>query len=263
MQQESLPYNFSNVAISVTELQGLLDKYGHSGKLLDINTYRTSFVHRSYCTRKNENFVKGNTNCPPGCLPLQEESNERLEFLGDAVVNLIVGNYLFKRYPDENEGVLTRMRTKLVNGNMMASLSESALDLGKHFIISKQIDENNGRSNKRILEDCFESFVGAMFVDDGSLQHVERWLVNLIEENVDFAHIITSVENHKDVMIKSYQHKFGYVPRFFEQGIETCTGVKMFRVCLKDRDGKIIAQASGATKKIAENECAKVVLLTL
>jgi len=63
----------------------------------NINIYRRAFVHKSYCRRKNENFLNGNVNCPPDCLPLQEESNERLEFLGDAILNMVVGLYVFER----------------------------------------------------------------------------------------------------------------------------------------------------------------------
>ena len=105
-----LPYNPLNILVQKSDILNLTKNFK------DINLYRKAFVHKSYCTRKNENFLNGNINCPPGCLPLQEDSNERLEFLGDSILNMVVADYLFERYPDENEGFLTRMRTKLVNG---------------------------------------------------------------------------------------------------------------------------------------------------
>lgn len=260
---DTLPYNFSNKAISETEVREMLIKYGHSGKIIDINIYRNAFVHKSYCTRKNDNYVNGNTQCPPGCLPLQEESYERLEFLGDAVVNLVVGYYLFQRYAHENEGILTKMRTKLVNGNMMAELALEGLDLGKHFIIAKQIEDNAGRSNKKILEDCFEAFIGAMYIDSKHMDEVETWIINLIEQNVDFADLIMSIENHKDLLFKQFQHTVGYVPKFYERGVETdsITGVKKYIVCIKDHNNPnvIIGVGEGATRKAAENNCAKAV----
>ena len=250
----SLPYNPSNVLISFEHVSHLLGP-GHVIK--DINKYRSAFVHKSYCTRKNENFINGNVNCPAGCLPLQDESNERLEFLGDAVLSVIVARYLFERFPDENEGFLTKMRTKLVNGIMLAHLAE-IVGLGKFVMISKQIEENNGRSNKKILEDCFEAFLGAMF-QDGGLSTVEVWLTDLIENNLDFTELICSNHNFKDAMLKHYQHTFGYVPRFFETKIDSKgpANGKMYHVCAKDPKDVIVGRGQGPTKKQAENDCAK------
>jgi dsRNA-specific ribonuclease len=86
-----LPYNANNVLVSHDDVLSILSEYLDNPVINDLNVYRKAFVHRSYCTRKNENFVNGNSNCPKDCIPLQEESNERLEFLGDAIVNLAVG----------------------------------------------------------------------------------------------------------------------------------------------------------------------------
>ena len=71
-------------------------------------------------------------------MPLQENSNERLEFLGDSILNLTVARYVFDRYPDDNEGFLTNMRTKLVNGKMLAFLGEK-IGLQNHVVISKKL----------------------------------------------------------------------------------------------------------------------------
>ena len=260
LPQETLPYNPINFNISLAELNKILN--GHV-IINDINIFRKAFVHRSYCTRKNENFVEGNIKCPPNCIPLQEESNERLEFLGDAVLNLIVGQYLFERYPDENEGFLTKMRTKLVNGNMLAHLA-SLVNLAPFLIISKQVEENNGRANKNILEDCFEALLGAIFIDSNTtLGPVNNWFVNFIEENVDFTELITLNSNYKDIMLKHYQHTFGYIPRFLSLDIETKNNMKTYYMCLKNNEGNIIAKGKGTTKKQAENDCARVALIAI
>ena len=120
------PYNPQNILLDKQSLESILHIYdnptdNNKHVYFDLNLYRNAMVHRSYCTRKNENLLNGNTSCPNNCIPLQEESFERLEFLGDAVINLIIGKYLFERYPDENEGFLTKLRTKLVNGVMLAN----------------------------------------------------------------------------------------------------------------------------------------------
>lgn len=256
-----LPFNPSNTLLDDASLNMLLNQYLPSYKYKDINLFRNALVHKSYCTRKNENFVEGNMQCPDGCLPLQEESNERLEFLGDAVLNLIIGDYLFQRYPDESEGFLTKLRTKLVNGNMLAELSQYAR-LPRYVIISKQIEENNGRRNKKVLEDSFEAFLAALYMDAraqglNANDIAQDWIVALIEENLDFTELLIQNNNYKDTFIKYAQHNFNYLPRFFELNTETTNNSKIFRVTIKDRDGAIISTGSGINKKHAENDAAR------
>lgn len=251
-----LPYNPTNVLLIKEHVTSILKLCDIDCEINDLNLYRKSFVHKSYCTRKNENFLNGNTMCPANCIPLQEESNERLEFLGDSVINLVVASYLFERYPDENEGFLTKMRTKLVNGIMLAHFGK-IIGLSKYVLISKQIEDNNGRDNKKILEDCFESFVGAMYIDFKSFKVVQTWFINLIENNIDFSELIATNHNHKDVLLKYFQHNFHCIPRFLEVNTEHVNNVKLFTVCIKDKNDAVICTGIGATKKIAENDASK------
>lgn len=258
-----LPYNTQNTLASKNDIMMILKDYNENIDIHDINIYRKAFVHRSYCTRKNENFINGNMQCPHDCIPLQEESNERLEFLGDAVVNFVVGRYLFNRYPDENEGFMTRIRTKLVNGNMLAQFA-LMIGIEKFMLISKQIEENEGRSNKKILEDGFEAFVGAMLNDQNDYSKVEEWLVNLIEGNIDFSQLISSNNNYKDMLIKHFQHTLNLSPKFLEMSVEsTATGGKKYTVCIKGHCDSLLGVGEGGSKKQAENEAARVVLKSL
>ena len=123
----------------------------------NINLYRVAFVHKSYCTMKNADFDKSNANCPTDCLPLQDMSYERLEFLGDSLLGMIVTNYLYLRFPDQNEGFLSKIRTKIVNGRMLGYLSEK-VGLPKFAIISKQVEESGGRNNYKIIAYGGEKF---------------------------------------------------------------------------------------------------------
>jgi ribonuclease-3 len=257
VEEEATPYNELNVIISDAELDKLLQTYDVTEKYRDLNLYRKAFVHKSYCTRKNENFVNGNTNCPLNCLPLQEESNERLEFLGDSILGNVIAGYLFERYPDENEGFLTRLRTKLVNGKMLAHLSKE-LGLQKFVIISKQIEDNEGRNNLNILEDAFEALIAAIYIDFGSFDVVRDWIISVIETNLDLSDLIRQNNNYKDMMLKYYQQNFSYIPKFYEVHVETnSNNQKTYTVCLKDNHDNVIAVGSGSSKKIAENVCAK------
>lgn len=262
MSSDTLPYNELNIAINESEVNSLLIKYNCSYKVNDINLFRCAMVHKSYCTRKNETRHEGNISCPPNCIPLQEFSNERLEFLGDAVLNLVIGSYLFDRYADENEGFLTKIRTKIVCGSMLADLC-SKLSLNKYFIISKQVEEGNGRENLKLLEDTFEAFIGALFIDSNhNLSVVSEWILNVVETHIDFAHIILNNDNPKDSLIRYFQHTFGYIPKFHEFDIEMKDGKKMFKICLKDKNENILSSGCGYSKKKAENDCAQNYLST-
>jgi ribonuclease-3 len=235
----------------------------------DISIYRKALLHKSYCTRKNENFLSGNLACPGNCLPLQEESNERLEFLGDAVLNLVVADYLFERYVDVNEGFLTIMRTRLVNGKMLALLARK-LDLGKHIVISKQIESNNGRDNIKILEDSFEALLGAIYIDfneykintTGKLsllntlgigfQVVKLFIINVIETYVDFSELVNQRVNPKDKLIKNCQHNFQWIPKMLEMDITERDNNKIHTICIKNPNDEIISTGKGKNRKSAE-----------
>lgn len=252
------PYNDKNILIDAKSLNGILQANGISEPFNDISIFRKAFVHKSYCTRKNENFLNGNLNCPSNCLPLQEESNERLEFLGDAILGKVVASYLYERYIDENEGFLTKMRTKLVNGKMLAHLS-NLVGLKPYIILSKQIEEGEGRESANILEDAFEAFIAAIYIDYGKQgdEMAAKWILNVIEGNLDFAELIRQNNNYKDTLCKHFQQNFNYTPKFFESKVETRNNQKIYTMCIKNDKGAIVSIGKGATKKEAENDAAK------
>ena len=253
MSQSTLPFNQRNQLIDekkVLDFLTIFDKIGN------VNIYRRAFVHKSYCTRKNENFEEGNSNCPTGCLPLQEENNERLEFLGDAVLHLVIAHYLFERYPNMNEGFLTTTRTKLVNGEMLAWLSKR-LGFETYILLSNQIEANNGRGNKNILEDTFEAFIGAIFLDfqestgDG-FKYANDWIIHIIESNVDFTELMTKNTSYKDRLVKYCQHNYQFIPKFMEIDISDVGGMRVHTVYVKNNMGAVIGIGKGNNKKGAE-----------
>jgi len=261
MQLETLPYNNKNTLIGEKDVYRILTQFDVKEPFKDINMYRKALVHKSYCTRKNENFLNGNTKCPADCLPLQEESNERLEFLGDAILNMTVAGYLYERYPNENEGFLTRMRTKLVNGKMLAWLADK-VGLSSYILISKQIEENDGRKNLNILEDTFEAFIAALYLDFGrkGFEMAQEWIISVIETNLDFSELIKQNNNYKDMFLKYYQQNYSVVPKFFEMNVNTNnSNNKTYTVCIKDGD-IILGIGKGPNKKEAENEAARLAL---
>ena len=272
----NLPYNNKNVLLNDENLRELFDTNGLKGlKYKNINLYRVAFVHKSYCTMKNIDFNKSNINCPNDCLPLQDVSYERLEFLGDSLLGMIVANYLYSRFPDQNEGFLSKIRTKLVNGKMLGYLSDK-IGFPKFAIISKQVEDSNGRNNYKIMEDIFEAFIGALYLDYQSEDDevilpkniklspmtgvgyyvVESWLIYIIENYIDFSELIRVKNNYKDMLTSHMQNYLQDIPQFKELSVSTMDNYKIFNYCVKDRNGTIISTSTGKSKKEAENNAA-------
>jgi ribonuclease III len=256
-------FNEKNILLNEENLIILLKNQAPQGELKynNINVYRTAFVHKSYCTKKNENFAEGNNLLNINCIPIQEVSNERLEFLGDSILGMVIASYLYERYEDENEGFLTKMRMKLVNGVMLSNLARK-LNFNKYVIISKQIENNNGRNNDNILEDAFEAFIGAMYNDVG-FELTKSWIVNVYEYYIDFSEIVSMNNNFKDKLIKHYYHTYQIHPKFEELDVQTENNRKIFHICVKNQFDQIIGVGVGGTKKKAEQEASKNAIIYL
>lgn len=266
MATEDLPYNPSNVLPQMADIRSFFDAHGLKDVPIgNLNYYRNAFVHRSYCTMKNQDFDQGNSKCPSDCLPLQEMSYERLEFIGDAILDMITACYLYQRYPDQAEGFLSKMRTKLVNGKMLGFLSEK-IGFPKFVLISKQVEEVQGRDNYKIMEDVFEAFIGAIYVDfeeDSAKAYgiAEKWVTTIYEKYIDFAELIQSKNNFKDMLVNYMYHTFQDTPRFYEVSIHTDNNQKIFTYSVKDKAGLVLGKGKGASKKEAENNAAKEALV--
>ena len=276
-----LPYNMNNILLHNADLRKLFDDHDLSDLIYNnINLYRTAFVHRSYCTMKNDDFTTGNERCPPNCIPFQEMSYERLEFLGDAILGMVVARYLYERYPDQNEGFMSMMRTKIVNGKMLGFLGRK-IGFDKFALISKQIEEANGRTNYKTLEDIFEAFIAAIYLDfqsptdtptmpdklaklepfSGAGFHIaEMWIINVLEKYIDFVELVQIRTNYKDMLTRYMQNTFQDSPRFFEVSVESRNQKNVFTYCVKDKSGTVLGTAKGPSKKDAENNAAKVTL---
>ena len=254
-----LPFNSKNILITLPDLLELLKKYSIDKPPNDLTLYQKSFINKSYCTRKNETFQEGNKLCPIDCLPLQEESNERMEFLGDSVLNTTIAEYLFHRYLGESEGFLTKMRTKIVNGKMLAFLS-AKVGLQKYILLSKQIEDNDGRKNSNILEDTFEAFIAAIFLDYNSFDIAKSWIIGVVEEYLDFSELVQMNNNFKDQLLKHYQQNYSYLPKFYEMDVKMVNNAKIYTMCVKDTDDKVLGIGKGGSKKDAENDAARIAL---
>lgn len=127
-----------------------------------------ALTHRSYLNEHPE---------------VEPEDNERLEFLGDAVLDFVVANWLFRQYPDFNEGRLTSIRAAVVRAEKLSELANQ-IGLGDHLRLGKGELGSGGRARQTLLADAFEAVLGALYLDQG-MRAVQRWLAPLIRDEVE------------------------------------------------------------------------------
>ena len=169
------PYNNKNKLINKNDIQNILKKYGIFQNINNLGIYQEAFTHESYSLPHIEKSIMSDnlklTDKLDGVAPLQNKSYERLEYLGDAIIEGIISNYLFQRFPEEDESFLSRLRVSLVKGMNLAYLSR-IVGLGKFLLISRTLEEKeNGRMKENILEDTFEAFIAAIFIDFNNDKH--------------------------------------------------------------------------------------------
>jgi dsRNA-specific ribonuclease len=231
------PYNPLNTEITLNEVQSILSKYGIPITIDNLSLYKRAFVHRSYTKRPNfENIQQKITvvERPADCMPLSSKSNERLEFLGDGVLELVTKYYLYRRFPKENEGFMTEKKIAIVKNEAIGRI---ALEMGlnKWFILSKHAEEKNIRCNLKKLGCLFESFIGALFLDfnkikvideDGwfqsmfvtgpGFQMAQKFIENIFEKHIDWIALIQNDDNYKNILQVKIQKEFKVTPHYLE-----------------------------------------------
>jgi ribonuclease III len=275
------PYNFNNKLVTTDFLNSTLKEFGVDLEIKNLDLYQQSFTHKSYCEKNEDQIAEGceMAEKPEGALPLMSGQNERLEFLGDSVISTIVAKYLFERFSDQNEGFMTRMRTKLVRAEALCERAKD-LNFGEWILISRHVEDKcNGRTSLKILEDCFEAFMGAMFLDFNEViaddvmflnfnsgvgfQVCETFLINLIEEKVDFSELILKDTNYKDQLLRYFQQKEKYHPKYKEISVDGQGQDRIYTVGVLDSEGSVIVEGSGSSKKKAEQDASHRALIYL
>jgi ribonuclease-3 len=186
-------------------------------------------------------------------------SYERLEFLGDSVLRLIISNYLYHRYPGADEGTLTRIKSNLERRETLALLCER-LGLERHVQMSAQAEnERGGRQTKGLKEDVFEAIVAAMYLDLdqpwGKLDETTRWVVQLYERHVP-EHDYLSNRNYKDILQIFTQQSHWPLPVYEECKVPTTSTPAPFTVHVHV-NGRILGKGINWRKRIAEQYAAK------
>lgn len=184
-------------------------------------------------------------------------NNERLEYLGDAVLNLIVGEFLFNKFPTSNEGELSKIRASLVNEKGFTKLA-LAINLGDYIYLSEAEDRNQGRKKASILSDAFEAIMGAIYIESG-LTVLKPMILKLLDENYEEINLNELFSDYKTALQEVTQAKFGAIPVYKLESAIGPDHEKEFELSLWIND-KHYATAKGKSKKLAQQASAKIVL---
>ena len=255
------PFNIENQQITLNDVQSILREYGIKTNIHNIELYKRAFVHRSYAKRPNVENKTANihiVDCPSNCIPLKTKSNERLEFIGDGVLELITKYYLYRRFPKADEGFMTEKKIALVKNEHIGRLAYE-MKLNKWLLISKHAEEKKTRTNLKKLGCLFEAFIGALFLDfnkidikdeDGWFQNIfvcgpgfqmaQIFIENIFERHVDWVKLIKTDDNYKNILQVKIQKEFKITPDYIEvahnpdigytMGVYICIGISIHDV---------------------------------
>jgi dsRNA-specific ribonuclease len=269
--------NEKNIPITKEFIESVFKKYDFNHEIQNLENYQLAMIHVSYLNRstiteKTARLLKDvlpiddeqiNIN---NVFPLQEKCYGRLEYKGDAVLHHIIADYLFERYPNEDEGFMTKLRTKLEKCETFSELAKK-LGLHKYAIIARNIEQSGGRyNNTHLTEDIFEAFFGALSLEC-DYKNCSTFFVNIIEKEIDIAELIYVDDNYKD-RIMQYFHKMKWPEPKYIEDTKLSREAKdneprIFVIYVKNPMGKIIGVGEGHSKAKAEQLAAFYSLIEL
>jgi ribonuclease-3 len=184
----------------------------------------------------------------------RDYNNERLEFLGDAVLDLVVGEFLFNEFKTSEEGTLSKLRAALVNESSFAKLANE-IKLGEFIYISPAEEHNNGRNKPSILSNAFEAVMGAMYLEAG-LEKVREITLNLIMKVYKEIDPDKLLKDYKTTLQEITQAHFGCTPDYILLSSSGPDHKKEFEIGVSI-NGKLYSKAKGHSKKVAQQNAAK------
>ncbi|AJC86930.1 ribonuclease III [Campylobacter sp. RM16704] len=184
-------------------------------------------------------------------------NNERLEFLGDAVMDLVVGEFLFFKFQKDSEGNLSKLRAALVNEKSFATLAQK-LDLGMYIFMSIAEENNDGRNKPSILSDAFEALMGALYLEIG-FEKTKIIALDLLKEV--YPHIDTKslFKDYKTRLQEITQANMAGTPEYIVIKAFGPDHKKQFEIAVKIQ-GIEISRSIAGSKKEAQQQCAKIAL---
>ncbi|SMC17442.1 RNAse III [Desulfacinum hydrothermale DSM 13146] len=230
------------MATSIQKLAETLEYRFRNPSLL-----RQALVHRSFA-HENPQAVSGD--------------NERLEFLGDAVLSVTMAHLLVERFPDLNEGDLSRLRASLVNERRLAQVGR-AMGLGDLLRLGKGEEQSGGRRKPSLIADAVEAVLGALYLDGGleaAFRVVRKFLGPFLEEEAEASDPLRKLDkDFKTRLQEITQARFRRAPAYAVEGEEGPDHDKIFHVAVT-LDEQVLARGSGRSKKAAEQDAARKAL---
>jgi len=262
--EEYDPYNPNNVQITKKDVESILKTYNVHSEVYNMNLYRRAFIHESYVKKNIQtNIAKllnySHTNLtasddsdpddqeqesinqdqekrlnilspPPGAIPLASKSNQRLEFLGDGILEAVAKFWIYRNFPKASEGFMTDIKINLVKNQAIGRIAQE-MGLNKWMIIEKSL-ETKLRNNEHQMGCLFESFIGAMYLDMNRIvindeeewfsggmfitgpgfKMVQLFLERVFERHVDRVRLITENNNYKRILQEKIQSAFKVTP---------------------------------------------------
>ena len=184
-------------------------------------------------------------------------NNERMEFLGDAVLDLVVGEFLYHKFPNVDEGELSKMRASLVNERGFEKLSY-LLNLGDFLFISTAEENNNGRTKSSLLSNSFEAVMGAIYLES-NLKTLEKIVLRLLERAYPQIDLESIFKDYKTTLQELTQAEFGVTPDYKLVSASGPDHKKEFEMSV-EVNGESLATANGKTKKEAQQKAAQKAL---
>jgi ribonuclease-3 len=277
------PYNSQNRLISKNEVQHILQLCDVDYEIQNLQLFQTAFIDKSYSHEYiNSHLVKHKNltlaENKEGALPIQKDSYERLEFLGDSIIELASVSYIFQRFTGQNEKLMHRVKTNIVDRYALSKFAK-VLGMNRYLVLSKQAEDKRKRADVKKLCDIFEAFMGALYQDVNNrsekyrdikfegmsnigFQICEVFYINIVEAEMDFEDIIANDSNHKSKLIQYYQHNFQITPTFkvLRKEVDGDDDDCIITMSVFDNKGEVLVTADGETEKQAEQNAARVAL---
>jgi ribonuclease III len=202
---------------------------------------RQAFIHRSYLNETKEKL----------------SSNERLEFLGDSILSFVISQYLYNKYPQFNEGLLTNIRSLVVNTKSLAIIAKN-LKFGELLMLSKGEEESHGRENDSLLANSVESVIGALFIDQG-IDAVKDFVLTILAPKIDDIVEHRTFKDPKSMLQEYVQSQKQNSPVYKVLEEVGPPHAKIFTMGVFVQD-ELYGQGTGKSKQEAEENAAKQAL---
>ena len=195
--------NIRNTPVTSKDIEEMFQRVGINKKVNDIKKYQRAFTQKSYKRETTLAALDNLIKLKPGIIDFQQQSNERYEFAGDSILDQVICNYLFERFGSYDEGLMTKIKTKVVSKTVLPKFARYH-NFAKFVLLTNNLENIHGRDNDKFLEDAFEAFLCAVNLDQGFIT-TKKFIIETLEANINFGKILFNNNNYKDQLMIALQ----------------------------------------------------------